>query len=272
MLTRFARTTLLAATAAVTFLFPAREGFANAQTAPRSAITNVYAGQSTIRIANPGSTAARHEIEIYGVGDHASLGRFVLEVPAKASITFKPETMIPTFAPVNWDQFLVLYVDTAAEGQLWQHVRQYPNDGPLNASLCGPVRALSAERPQMAFNVLTDRAPGIASFVTLHNPSSTPLNLDARVYNASTGRLVGAFAMTVGAHETVNRSGHYFQSTAGWFFPDAADFNVEFVARPGESAADLIVGHSMVDLITGDRTNLADPCPVKARTTAAAAR
>ncbi len=108
--------------------------------------------------------------------------------------------------------------------------------------------------------------------MTLHNPSSTPLDLDARVYSASTGRLVGTFTMTVGAHETVNRSGHYFPSTAGWFFPDAADFNVEFVARPGEAAADLIVGHSMVDLITGDRTNLGDPCPVKTTATAAATR
>jgi hypothetical protein len=270
-LTLIARTTLLAATAAATLMLSPAQSSASTEIARRTAIPNVFAGQSSVRIANTDTRPARHEIEIYGVSERAPMGRFVLEVPAKAAIAFRPEEMIQTFAPVNWNQILVLYVETSAEGQRWQHLRHYPSGALVNASMCGPAQAVTAARPQMAMNVLTTVTSPAASFITLHNPTDAALELDARVYSARTGRVIGSVAMTLDAHETASRSGHFFQSNAGWFFPDETQFNVEFVPRTAGAGGGLIVGHMLMDVVTGQSTSLSDPCPVMAGMTAQSA-
>lgn len=261
-LTLIARTTLLAATAAATLMLSPAQSSASTEIAQRTAIPNVFAGQSSVRIANTETHPARHDIEIYGVNERAPIGRFVVDVPAKASVVFRPEEMIQTFAPVNWNQLLVLYVETSAEGQRWQHLRQYPGGALVNASMCGPAHPLTATRPQMAMNVHTMVTSPMASFITLHNPTDAALELDARIYSARTGRIIGSVAMTLDPHETASRSGHFFQSNAGWFFPDETQFNVEFVPRMAGAGSGLIVGHMLMDLMTGQSTSLSDPCNV----------
>ncbi len=265
------RTALLTCIAFSLLAMAPRASWAATHVAQRTAIVNVYAGQSSVRIANTGTSPARHEIEVYGVSDRAPIGRFVLEVPAKASLVFRPETMIQTLTTVNWDQLLVLYVTTAADGQLWQHVRQYPNGETVNASVCAPARSggsVTAAGPLVALNLNSEGAAPLASFVTLHNPTDAALELDARLTSAKTGRLIGTVPVTLAPHETLNRSGHFFQTTAGWFFPDEAQFNLEFVPRVAGFGADLLIDHTMVDLVNGERTSLANPCPVKGGVTA----
>jgi len=106
----------------------------------KTAIINVEAGQSYVRLANFGAESTRNYVEIFGLADRVTLGSFVVDVPAKATVQFQPELMIHTFAPVNWDQPIALYVENGRSSQLWQHIKLQPRTGPWKTPAFAPRR------------------------------------------------------------------------------------------------------------------------------------
>jgi len=241
----------------------------------KTAITGVYAGQSVIRFANPHSDKpARLTVDVYGVSDKAMLGRFELEVPAKASVQVRPEEALQTFAPVNWDQLVVLYVASNRDKQLWQHVRHNIVSGDLtNASVCTSAGAGNAPPANFVLNASLARyfvmgpVEPYASFISLHNTADAAVTYEARLYDALTGEMKGRVDVPLDPRGTFNQSSQWYQNQSGWYFPTARQkhMNIEFVRKDGMAAAeDLVVGHVLMNVIEGDSANLSNPCPVRA--------
>lgn len=231
----------------------------------RTAITGVEAGASFIRLANLRDQPTRNYVEIYGVSDRASLGSFVVDVPAKASVQFQPELMIQPFAPVNWNQPIVLYVENGRDKQVWQHIKWRARaDAFTDASVCASPPHLDYVQPgNAALNVYPGGFSRYASTVTAHNFSDKTGRYEARIFDAATGKRLGAVAFELGARQSFARTGAYFAQQADVVAPvdDARYLNVEFVSV-GDAGARIVVGHEVTDVFTGDTLNLSNPCSI----------
>lgn len=231
----------------------------------KTAITGVVAGSSFIRFANLRDAATRNYVEIYGLTDKATLGSFVVDVPAKATVQIQPERMIYTFAPVNWSQPIVLYVENGRDKQVWQHIKLNARAGTFSdASVCASPPHLDYVQPgNAALNVFPGGFSRFSSTVTAHNFSDKAGRFEARVYNAATGERIGAVAFDLGARESFTRGGVYFASISDGVSPvdDARYMNVEFV-QVGDGAARIVVGHEVADMFNGATMNMSNPCSI----------
>lgn len=230
----------------------------------KTAITGVTAGASFIRFANLRGQATRNYVEIYGLTDKATLGSFVVDVPAKATVQIQPERMIYTFAPVNWDQPVVLYVENGRDKQVWQHVKLNPATGDFSdASVCVSPPHLDYAAPgNAALDVFPGGLSRYTSTVSVHNFSDVTGRYEAHVYDAATGQQLGAVAFELPARTSFTRQGSYFAQLAA--LPARADesrfLNVEFVSV-GNPVAKITVAHEVTDL-AGRTVNLSNPCPI----------
>lgn len=230
----------------------------------KTAITGVTAGSSFIRFANLRSQATRNYVEIYGVTDKATLGSFVVDVPAKATIQVQPERMIFTFAPVNWNQPVVLYVENGRDKQVWQHVKFNAATGDFSeASVCVAPPHLDYTAPgNAALDVFPGGLSRYTSTVSVHNFSDFTGRYEAHVYDAATGQQLGATAFELPARQSFTKQGSYFAqlAAAAAKADDSRFLNVEFVSV-GNPAAKITVGHEVTDL-AGRTVNLSNPCPI----------
>lgn len=227
----------------------------------KTAITGVTAGSSFIRFANLRGQATRNHVEIYGLTDKATLGSFVVDVPAKATVQVQPERMIFTFAPVNWDQPVVLYVENGRDKQVWQHVKLNPATGDFSdASVCVSPPHLDYAAPgNAALDVFPGGLSRFTSTVSVHNFSDVTGRYEAHVYDAATGQQLGAVAFELPARASFTRQGSYFAQLAA--MADESRFmNVEFVSV-GNPVARITVAHEVTDL-SGRTVNLSNPCPI----------
>ncbi len=229
-------------------------------------ILGVDPGRSYVRIANMSTAPVTSTIEVYGLETESTLGSFQIQVPAKASVQIKAETMIQSLLPLELDQFLALYVRNGHPDQLWQHVQYDENNGEFsNAGICTFSPDPDFLPPgNVALNVHTTRIAQYASFVTVHNFSDTTGIFEVRVYNASTGALKGTTEIELSPRASLNESSDWFQGAVGWFFPNETELhmNIEFVPVDPASAARITVGHVVADLFQGGMTNLSNPCPL----------
>jgi hypothetical protein len=238
----------------------------------KTAITNVYAGQSAIRFANPRVDApATLNVNVFGVSDETMIGSFKIEVPAMASIEVHPEEILQTFAPVNWNQLVVLYVESTDDQQLWQHLRRNAVSGDLdNAGVCTYSVAGSLPPGNLVLNATLLHSIGgtvdpYASFISLHNMSDRAVTYEARLFDAVTGEARGRVDVALAAHGTFNQSSAWYQTNGGWYFPrpNEKHMNIVFVPKDGtQSTKDLIISHVLMNVVAGDSLNLSNPCPI----------
>ena len=232
----------------------------------KTAITGIEAGSSFVRFANLRDAPVRNHVEIYGLADKQTLGSFVVDVPAHATIQIQPERMIYTFAPVNWNQPVVLYDENGRDKQVWQNIKLNSRTGDFyDASVCVAPPHLDYAAPG---NVALDVFPGglsrYASTVTAHNFSDVTGRFEARVTDAETGKIAGAVAFELGPRQSFSKPGSYFAQLAA---PASAAYdetrfrNVEFVSV-GDVNARITVGHEVIDTSTGPMVNLSNPCPL----------
>ncbi len=227
----------------------------------RTAITGVEAGASVIRLANLRDEPVRNYVEIYGLHDRATLGSFPIDVPAKGSVQFQPESMIFSIAPLNWDQPIVLYVENGRDKQLWQHVK-LRRTGLKDASVCtAPIHLDYAPVGNVALNIYAGHFSRYTSLVSAHNFSTADGDYEVRVYDAATGSRLAASPVTIKARETFSRAGTWFASLIQTFAPadEQRPLNIEFVPVK-DTGARLVVSHEVYDVFTGGATNLSNPC------------
>ena len=238
----------------------------------RAAITNVYAGQSVIRFGNPhADMPATLDIAVYGTSDKTMLGRFQVRVPAMASVQVRPEELLQTFAPVNWDQLVVLYVQADLDGQLWHHLRRNGAAGDFaDASVCTYVQGGTLPPGNLVLNATLMHAYAgpqepYASFISLHSLSDEATSYEARIHDAVTGELMGRVDVVLEPHGSFNQSSSWYQNNAGWYFPRPVQthMNIVFVPKGGARRTEaLVVGHTLMNVVEGDRINLSNPCPM----------
>lgn len=231
----------------------------------KTAITGVVPGASFIRFSNLRDEATRNYVEIYGVTDRQTLGSFVVDVPAKATVQIQPERMIFTFAPVNWNQPIVLYVENGRDKQVWQHIKLNDRTGAFSdASVCASPPHIDYVQPG---NAALDVFPGgftrFSSTVTAHNFSDKAGRFEARVFDAATGKKIGAVAFELAARQSFTRGGVNFASISDVSSPvdDSRFMNVEFV-QVGDGGARLVVGHEVADIFNGATMNMSNPCSI----------
>lgn len=235
----------------------------------KTAITGIVAGSSFVRFTNLRGEATRNHVEIYGLTDKQTLGSFTVDVPAKATVQIQPERMIYTFAPVNWNQPIVLYVENGRDKQVWQHLKLNAATGDFSdASVCVTPPHLDYAAPG---NAALDVFPGVfpgglaryTSTVSVHNFSGFTGRYEAHVYDAATGQQLGAVAFELPARQSFIRQGSYFSqlvAAAAAKADDSRFFNVEFVSV-GDPNARITVGHDVTDA-SGRTVNLSNPCPL----------
>ncbi len=232
----------------------------------KTAIVGIENGQSLVRLANLRDEPTRNYVDIYGLTDKATLGSFTVDVPAKASIQFMPELMIYTFAPVNWEQPVVLYVKNGRDKQVWQHVKIDARTGALyDASVCAAPPHLDYAAPgNAALNVYPGYFSRYLSTVSVHNFSDKSGNFEARITDAETGKSVGTVAFTLDPRESFIRNGIWYagQGTRESPLDDNRYLNVEIVRVGEDTGARVVVGHEVKDLFSGQTTNLSNPCPI----------
>jgi len=244
-----------------------RPGFADPYN--KTPIVGYTAGPSHIRLANMRDEGTvTNYISIWGQDEKAWLGRVQVEVPAKASVTIQPHLMLQTFAPVNWSQPIVLYVENGREKQLWQHVRNNEHTGRIeDASVCthSPHQDYIPAQ-QVVLNAQINRVGPRHSLVLLHNFSEQDAVFEARMYDAATGANLGKLDIPLAARESFSETAFALldqsdqvrvQATA---YPDA--LNIEFVQKAPQDGARVVVAHALHDYTTGDGTNLSNPCPI----------
>lgn len=261
-----------AALLAAAFILPAAAQDARDTTGPyvpppghadynKTAIIGVEAGASHIRLANLRDETVRNYVEIYGLGDRQTLGSFTLDVPAKGSIQFQPESMIFSILPLNWDQPVVLYVENGRDQQLWQHVK-LRRSGLTDAGVCAaPVHLDYAPVGNVALNIFAGHFSRYTSQVTAHNFSDQAGEYEVRVYDAATGSRLAASPVTIKARESFSRDGTWFAGLIQTFAPadEQRPLNIEFVLTQ-DTGARIVVGHTVRDVFTGDVVNLSNPC------------
>ncbi len=233
----------------------------------KTPIVGIEPGTSFVRFANlRDEGAVTNYVEIFGLDDRKTLGSFQVEVPAKASVQIDPARMIQTFAAVNWDQPIVLYVENGREKQLWQHVRYNARSGEFtNASVCTFAPHADYIPPtQVAINVHTNRIGRYVSMVTAHNFTDTAGVFEARLYDASTGKSMGKVDIALEARESFCESGLWFQDAAELSATQEipGHMNIEFVPKAPDTGARLVVGHAVYDFTTGQGPNLSNPCSI----------
>jgi hypothetical protein len=232
----------------------------------KTAIVGIEKGRSGVRLANFLDEPTRNYVNLYGVAEARVLGRAEVEVPAKASLQFKPE-QIPWIvtAPINWDQPLVIYVENGRQKQLWQHLQYDPSTGTLsNASICvSPPHQDYAAVDQVAINVFTSRIQRHVSLITLHNFSDADAAFEARLYDFRTGAHVGTANLEIKAHGTFSDSAQWFETEAD-FQPHGGQpyINIVFVPVNPAGGARLVVGHAMLDMTMGNAVNVSNPCSI----------
>lgn len=229
----------------------------------RTAIIGVEAGASHIRLANFKDETVRNYVEIYGLHDKAPIGSFTLDVPAKGSVQFQPESMIFSILPLNWNQPIVLYVENGRDKQLWQHVK-FRRAGLADATACAaPIHIDYAPVGNVALNIFTGHFSRYNSMVSAHNFSNEDGEYEIRVYDAATGSRLAASPVTIKARETFSRGGTWFASLIQTFAPadEQRPLNVEFV-RVKDNGARIVVSHAVSDVFTAASTNLSNPCAI----------
>ncbi len=232
----------------------------------KTAITGIEAGVSFVRLANLSDAATRNYVEIYGLTEKQTLGSFTVDVPAHASVQIQPERMIYTFAPVSWNQPIVLYVENGRGKQVWQHVKLNSRTGDFyDASVCVASPHLDYVAPgNAAIDVFPGGLSRYSSTVTVHNFSDVAGRFEAHVTDAETGKAAGAVVFELGPRQSFSRSGSYFAqlaAPASGAFDESRFLNVTFVSV-GDANARVVVGHEVVDSASGRTVNLSNPCPL----------
>ena len=231
----------------------------------KTAIIGIEAGASFIRLSNFLEQPTRNYVEVYGVADRAALGGFTVEVPAKATVQFQPEHMFETFASVNWNQPIVLYVENGRDKQVWQHIK-FDNRSRIfsDAGVCASPPALSYITPgNVAIDVFTNASPRFTSEVTVHNFSDEDAHFEARVYDAATGQIASTRAFALGGRQSLTTNGLFYAPLGDRLPPaDKGQFmNVEFV-QVGGNGAHIVVSHEVLDSLSQTTLNLSNPCSI----------
>lgn len=226
-------------------------------------------GESRIRLANlRDEGTVTNYISIWGQDEKQWLGTVQVDVPAKASVSIEPHLMLQTFAPVNWRQPIVLYVENGREKQLWQHVRTNEHTGRLeDASVCthSPHQDYIPAQ-QVVLNAQINRVGPRHSLVLLHNFSEQDAVFEARMYDAGTGASLGKLDIPLAARESFSETAVALLDQADQVhiqalgYPDS--LNIEFVQKAPQNGARAAVAHAVYDYTTGDGTNLSNPCPI----------
>ncbi len=235
----------------------------------KTPIVGYRPGASQIRLANmrdEGMTT--NYISIWGQDEKQWLGTIQVDVPAKASVWIEPHLMLETFAPVNWRQPVVLYVENSREKQLWQHVRY---DGRANrledVSVCtNSPHADYIPARQVVLNAQINRVGPRHSIVTVHNFSEQDAVFEAHMYDAGTGQSLGKVEFPLAARDSLSQTAFWFYDNTDIVHIQAPEIpgsmNIEFVQKAPQDGAQVAVGHWVYDYTTGEGANLSNPCAI----------
>lgn len=229
-------------------------------------IARIMPNLSYVRLANMSELGSSiHTVEVYGLSTRTTLGRFQVEVPAKASKQIRPTDMLQGLSQTELDQFMSLYITTSRDKQYWQHVRYDATTGAFsNASVCPEPTSSATPATPVALNVHTSRIPQYVSFVTAHNYGNAVGRYEARVYDSATGARLGSIDIELAPRQTITENGHWFHNAIGLLFPrdDQVHLNVEFVEKGSPSGARLTVAHEVYDVFAKTTANLSNGCAV----------
>lgn len=260
------------------FALALSSGLARAEEQPRagaqgpSAITSVYAGQSSITFANATVTEGTVSVDVYGVSDQAILGSFQVHLPPMGSKTIRPEQALQSFARLNWDQLIVLYVSSPTAGLSWQHLRRDAISRNLvNRTVCKSRDAGEGGRAVAWHAGVTHMFTGshtdpYASLLSLHNAADRPASYEVRLYDAATGEVLGRTDVALEARGSLLQSASWFQSMSGLYFPRPSQTHVNISFIPTGETQDtdsLILEHTKVDVAEGETINFSTPCPIQ---------
>jgi hypothetical protein len=226
-------------------------------------------GESQIRLANMRDEGVvTNYITIWGLTEKQVLGTVQIDVPAKASVAVEPHLLLETFAPVNWRQPVVLYVENGREKQLWQHVKQNWRSGEMeDASVCtnSPHQDYIPAR-QVVLNAQVNRVGYRSSIITVHNFSDVRGQFEARLYDAGTGHSMGQVELTLGPRESITHDALWYFDNNGIYYIRAPDLpgsmNIEFVTKAPDAGARLAVSHRVFDYTRDGSVNLSNPCAI----------
>jgi len=237
-----------------------------------TAIVDVVAGTSFIRLANLRDEAVTNHVEVYGLETKELLANYTVDVPAKASVQFRPDTMIQTFAPVNYDQPVVVYVENGRDKQLWQHIKYNAERGVYeNASVCAYSPHPDYIPPHnVALNVAAAEVSLTPSIVTVHNFTDVAGRFEARIYDAGSGKLIGAMPVNLGPRESYRASGGWYVQQSGGFLTqrpgderaEEPQINIEYVPVAPDSGARVVVSHAAYNYFLGSNVNFSVACPL----------
>ena len=226
-------------------------------------------GESQIRLANMRDEGtATNYISIWGQREKRWLGTVQVDVPAKASVAVEPHLLLETFAPVNWRQPVVLYVENGRGKQLWQHVKYSGRTNELqNMSVCtNAPHADYIPARGVVLNAQIKRVGPRHSLVTVHNFSEQDAVFEARMYDAGTGQSLGKAEIPLAARETFSQAAIWLYDRSDIVYIRAPELpgsmNIEFVQKAPQDGAQVSVGHWVVDYTTGQMTNLSNPCAI----------
>jgi hypothetical protein len=223
--------------------------------------------RSYIRLANMRDEGiVTNYIQIYGVDEEQVIGTLQVDVPAKASLQIQPHLMLETFAPVNWRQPVVMYVENGREKQLWQHVKfDWRTAQISDASVCtNSPHADYIPARQIVLNAQINRVGYITSRITIHNFADIPGIFEARIYDAGTGQSLGQVEIPLAARESFTESGLWYfdQSDLVYIQPPEipGSINIEFVPKAPDTGARVVVAHMLHNYETDEEVNLSNPC------------
>lgn len=226
-------------------------------------------GRSALRLANMRDEGATTNIiTIYGLDEKQVLGTVQVEVPAKASVQVQPHLLLETFAPVNWRQPVVLYIENGHAKQLWQLVKFDRREGRIeDASVCtNSPHADYIPARQVVLNAQVNRVGYLSSRITVHNFSDRAGTFEARMSDAGTGQSLGKVEITVGAQESLTESGLWYFDHSDIVYIQAPDLpgsmNIEFVPKAPDNGARLAVQHQLLNYASGEVSNLSNPCAI----------
>lgn len=238
----------------------------------RAAITSVYPGQSIITFANANETEGTVNVDVYGVSDDAMLGSFQVHLAPMGSKAIRPEQALQSFARLNWDQLIVLYVSSPTAGLSWQHVRwDVTSRSLVNRTACksgsaGEAVGAVAWHAGVTHMFTGSQTDPYASLISLHNAAEQRVTYDVRLYDAASGEVLGRTEVALGPRGSLVQSAAWFQSMSGLYFPrpNQTHVNIAFVPTGDTHGADrLVVEHTKMNVAEGATINFSTPCPIQ---------
>jgi hypothetical protein len=242
----------------------------NAQTIIAPTYNAGAGNQSFIRFFNINPNAAStFSLSVVGSPSGQTYGTTTVAAPANASIQLSL-TQILTQANAGplagGDTNYSVYMRNPDTSSAWQHVLFNNNNRFFeNVTICQFFSgALHTRVIPVVANMHTSRIGGYPSEITIHNYTNAARAYVARIFDSTTGAVLGSVTVNAGANTTARLSTADIESQIG-FTPSATQFHMN--VKLGDSGAEqdltAVIGHLVVNQEFNAALNMTALCRVK---------